>query len=550
DAFGGEYGYEFMWDETKSFIDWQMNHARENDHLFVYLTDEEVEVWKDEMAYTHQLTLDEINAQRGDQVATAIYNRARELITEKYGDGAALSSGYVYDEADPGASVSLPVHLLEGVVDLDTAVAAVRAAASGMTDEQKRSAAGADLATLFAEEAVAQAASAEVSGGDVAVSLSSVRELQGLAGDVGPAVERALSENGVAVVRDLQADVVFRTDSASVTITIDPSAAGTVADNIRVEAPGFAVTFPAEAVRADAVGAPLVVTVSEMRNDNAEMRNSGPGTGGFRVERTGNGFAALAGAGGRSYSVAFSRPVGENVKVSFPAVSGDTDFQAVMNSRGDAVGGKYNPITSRIEARIRASDTYSVRNNRKDFTDISGKSREMQDAIAVLASKGIIAGTTETTFSPDASITRAEIAALIVRTLAKVDPDADGGFEDVRRSDWFFGAVGSASRHGIVNGTSPTEFAPRSNIQKDQIVAMCARTLRSEMGYRAPPDVAGALRAYADSGSIAQWGHEDIALATRENLVVRRADGMFNGRATMTRGDAAIVLYRMFMKIW
>ena len=85
EAFGNERGYEFMWDETKSFIDWQMNYARENNHLMVYLTDDEVEVWKSEMAYTHQLTLDEINAQRGDEVATAIYNRARELIMEKYG---------------------------------------------------------------------------------------------------------------------------------------------------------------------------------------------------------------------------------------------------------------------------------------------------------------------------------------------------------------------------------------------------------------------------------------------------------------------------------
>ena len=85
DAFGGERGYEFMWDETRSFIDWQMNYARENNHLFVNLTPEEVQVWKDEMAYTHKMVIDEINAQRGDQVATAIYNRAVELITQKYG---------------------------------------------------------------------------------------------------------------------------------------------------------------------------------------------------------------------------------------------------------------------------------------------------------------------------------------------------------------------------------------------------------------------------------------------------------------------------------
>ena len=85
DAFDGLRGYEFMWEETKSFIDWQMNYARENDNLFVHLTPEEADVWKEEMAYTHELVLNTINQARGDQVATAVYNRARELITAKYG---------------------------------------------------------------------------------------------------------------------------------------------------------------------------------------------------------------------------------------------------------------------------------------------------------------------------------------------------------------------------------------------------------------------------------------------------------------------------------
>ena len=70
------------------------------------------------------------------------------------------------------------------------------------------------------------------------------------------------------------------------------------------------------------------------------------------------------------------------------------------------------------------------------------------------------------------------------------------------------------------------------------------------MRYKNPSNVSGILSVYTDASSIAQWGREDIALATRENLVVRRNDGNFNGSATMTRGDAAIILYRMFMKIW
>jgi len=85
DIFGGERGYEFFWRETESFIDWQINYAIENDHLIVNLTDDEIAIWREALIVTHEATLDSINAARGDQVATAIYNRALEIIREKYG---------------------------------------------------------------------------------------------------------------------------------------------------------------------------------------------------------------------------------------------------------------------------------------------------------------------------------------------------------------------------------------------------------------------------------------------------------------------------------
>ena len=83
--FDGERGYEFFWRETDSFIQWQMDFARNKNNLFVHLTPEEIQVWKDALVGLHEQVLDDINDQRGDQVATAIYNRARELLTQKYG---------------------------------------------------------------------------------------------------------------------------------------------------------------------------------------------------------------------------------------------------------------------------------------------------------------------------------------------------------------------------------------------------------------------------------------------------------------------------------
>ena len=84
-AFNGERGYEFFWRETESFINWQMEHARSAGNLIVELTDAEIAIWRDALIGSHETTINTINAERGDQVATAIYNRAIELITARYG---------------------------------------------------------------------------------------------------------------------------------------------------------------------------------------------------------------------------------------------------------------------------------------------------------------------------------------------------------------------------------------------------------------------------------------------------------------------------------
>ena len=68
------------------------------------------------------------------------------------------------------------------------------------------------------------------------------------------------------------------------------------------------------------------------------------------------------------------------------------------------------------------------------------------------------------------------------------------------------------------------------------------------MGYIEPTNTANYLAKYTDS--VAGWAQGGVALATRENLVIPRVDGTFKGAGSMTRGDAAIIIYRLFQKTW
>jgi len=70
------------------------------------------------------------------------------------------------------------------------------------------------------------------------------------------------------------------------------------------------------------------------------------------------------------------------------------------------------------------------------------------------------------------------------------------------------------------------------------------------MKYKTPKDMDKYLKKFTDRNALPDWGLEDFALASMADLIVPRTDGKFNPEGTMTRGEAAIVLYRLFMKIW
>ena len=157
---------------------------------------------------------------------------------------------------------------------------------------------------------------------------------------------------------------------------------------------------------------------------------------------------------------------------------------------------------------------------------------------------------TPTEFRPDDPLNRAQTASLITNIMGISDPSADYGFIDVNRPDWFFTAVNTARRHHLMTGTGEGTFSPNLNIPRDQMIAITARILRREMNYRNPVNAMTYLHIFADADELADWSLMDLALASRENLIMRRADGLFMPNQVITRGEAAIILHRLYRRIW
>lgn len=131
------------------------------------------------------------------------------------------------------------------------------------------------------------------------------------------------------------------------------------------------------------------------------------------------------------------------------------------------------------EMAVRLYETLSgevAKNQSKNpFTDTSNP--EVMKAYDL----GIVKGFGDGTFRPKQTITREEIAALLFRTLEKVNPGITQGTYTIGFSDrsqislWFRNEVGFMSKNGIINGIGSNTFAPKLETTREQAIALVVR---------------------------------------------------------------------------
>ena len=90
--------------------------------------------------------------------------------------------------------------------------------------------------------------------------------------------------------------------------------------------------------------------------------------------------------------------------------------------------------------------------------------------------RGITSGTSRYTFSPDAPCTRAQVVTFLWRAAGCPQPTSKSNpFTDVRADDYFYDAVLWAVEHGITNGTSAKTFSPDATVTRAQVVTFLWR---------------------------------------------------------------------------
>lgn len=180
----------------------------------------------------------------------------------------------------------------------------------------------------------------------------------------------------------------------------------------------------------------------------------------------------------------------------------------------------------------------------KQFTDL-GKYGWAKNAIETLAEKGIISGTSETTFSPGEKITRADFVVLLVKALG-LSASGSENFSDVSPSKYYYDSIKAVKELGISSGTGNNKFNPKAPISRQDLMVFVYKALKATNKDLAAGE-GSRLSAFSDRGKVAGYAVESIE-ALLENGIVAGYGTVINPRGNATRAEAAAIIYRIYTK--
>lgn len=178
------------------------------------------------------------------------------------------------------------------------------------------------------------------------------------------------------------------------------------------------------------------------------------------------------------------------------------------------------------------------------FTDITG--HWAADNILFAASRGLLSGTSDTTFSPDTGMTRGMFVTTLGR-LAGINPDSyqTGKFTDVKADAYYAPYVNWAAQTGIVEGITATTFAPDTNINREQM-AVIMKNYAAKLGYDLPQTLKAVT--FADNTQISSWAKDAVKSMQQAGILTGKNENKFDPKGTATRAEVATVL-RRFVEI-
>ncbi|MCM3629825.1 S-layer homology domain-containing protein [Paenibacillus glycanilyticus] len=215
-----------------------------------------------------------------------------------------------------------------------------------------------------------------------------------------------------------------------------------------------------------------------------------------------------------------------------------------IDGQGNAIAvpsGRYDAATGSVLLQATHFGKFAVVFVQKTFDDL-GKFAWANSAIEVMASKGIVSGVSATEYRPGASVSRADFALLLVRTMGLQGAKGEA-FSDVSDNAYYAEAVAVLRGMGIATGTGDNLFRPNDAISRQDMMVLIAKAL--SYVKKAVPAPAEPLSGFTDAGSIAGYAKDSVAGLIHAGLVTG-ANQSINPNAWTTRAETAVLMHRLY----
>lgn len=242
------------------------------------------------------------------------------------------------------------------------------------------------------------------------------------------------------------------------------------------------------------------------------------------------------GVGKVSVSIPYNLNIDEkagNVQVVY--VDSNGKMQWLTNSAYDNVNKVVRFSTSHFS-------TYGIayQQTNTSFTDITNHWAKKN--IEFVVSRGLLTGTSATTFSPDVAITRGMFVTALGR-LAKADMSKylNSSFRDVKANDYVMGYIEWAVKNNIINDIGNGNFSPEESVTREQMAVMMYN-YTTAINFTLPKVHSELI--FADKEKISSWAKDAVKAMQMAGVISSKNGNKFDPQGIATRAEFSAVIER------
>ena len=168
------------------------------------------------------------------------------------------------------------------------------------------------------------------------------------------------------------------------------------------------------------------------------------------------------------------------------------------------------------------------------------------EMVKYVTENGYMSGIGGNLFAPNSNLSRAMVAQILYAMEGKPGVTEAGVFSDVVQGDWFADAVNWAASQGVVAGFENSTFQPNADVTREQLAVILASyaKLKGQTGI-ATADMSG----YGDASEISGWAVESVRWAVEKGIISGKPGNIIDPKGTATRAEMATMIMNLKTKV-